>query len=86
MVNESGQTPTVSKPERGIPYGVDFSALVTLSANSKNLDEELKRRGIWTVADLRANPLEVMGALQATYGIDLAALLQAAKQYEAENG
>lgn len=72
------------RPERGIPYGVDFSRLVVLQASAQTLDTELKRRGIWTLADLRADAQAVLGALQATYGIDLAALFQAAKHFESE--
>lgn len=82
MVDESGLSPVVNRPERGIPYGVDFSQLVVLQASAQILDTELKRRGIWTLNDLRTNAQTVLGALQTTYGIDLAALLQAAKLLE----
>ena len=83
-VKESGPSPLVDRPERGTPYGVDFSRLVTLSATSHDLDLALKRRGIWTLDDLRKNPQDVLGALQDAYGIDLAGLLNAAKLYEQE--
>lgn len=84
MVRESGPTPLADRPERGMPYGVDFSRLVTLSATSENLDTALKRRGIWTLDELRTRQQDVLGALQDTYGIDLAGLLNAAKLYEQE--
>lgn len=69
----------VDRPQRGIPYGVDFSQLVVLQASPFVLDTELKRRGIWTYEDALHRAQEVLSALQATYGVDLATLLQAAK-------
>ncbi len=39
----------------------------------------MKRAGIWTVSDLLANPNGAAGALQRAYGVDLAALLGAAR-------
>lgn len=70
----------VDRPKRGIPYGVDFSSLVDLQASTQTLDYELKRRGIWTYEDVLHRAQEVLSALQATYGVDLAELLKAAKQ------
>lgn len=69
----------VDRPQRGIPYGVDFSHLVVLQASPQTLDTELKRRDIWTHEDVLHRAQEVLSALQATYGVDLATLLQAAK-------
>lgn len=70
---------SVDRPQRGIPYGVDFSGLVVLQASSQVLDTELKRRNIWTYEDVLHRAQEVLSALQATYGVDLAYILQAAK-------
>lgn len=84
MVEESGPKPESDRPERGIPYGVDFSRMISLSATSQDWNNALKKRGIWTIADLRARPQDAIGALQDAYGIDLAALLNAAKLYEQE--
>lgn len=84
MVWESGPLPRVDRPERGVPYGMDFSRMITLSADSKTFDNALKRRGIWTIADLRTRPQEALGALHEAYGVDLAALLHAAKIHEEE--
>lgn len=65
----------------GIEYGVDWADLIgKLQATPEIMREELYRRGIWTVEDLMARPQEAFGALQASYGLDLARLLQLAKR------
>lgn len=82
LQNITGRNAEVENPSSGFPYGVDFWRLVKLKADPKVLDTELKNRGIWTAADVRARPNEVISALMATYGIDLSALLQALEEYE----
>lgn len=82
VVGQSGSTAMVEQPGQGIPYGVDFSRVEMLSVTPHDVDRELKRRGIWTIADLRARPNDAVGALQAVYGFDLARLLQWAKDFE----
>lgn len=84
LVDEVGRSAKVANPERGYPYGVEFWRIVELKATPKDLDRELKQRGIWTLADLRARPNEVVGALVAAYGVDLATIFQAANTYEKE--
>lgn len=84
LVDAAGRTAKVEDPRQGIPYGVEFWRLVDLKISSKDLDRELKQRGIWTLADLRARPNEVVGALVAAHGVDLAAIFQAANRYEQE--
>jgi len=72
----------VINPGAGVPYGLDFSRLVTLQATADDLDRELKRRNIWTVEDVRARSNEIRGALQAAYGVDLAAFMLAIRSFE----
>lgn len=67
-------------PERGIPYGEDFSLLITPAATPESVDRALKLAGIWTAEDLHRNPNGAIGALQRAYGVDLAALLSATRQ------
>lgn len=64
--------------EDGIPYGIPWEQVLTLSATPQKLADKLRANGIWTREDLEANPTAAFGALQAVYGIDLAALYQAA--------
>lgn len=66
----------------GIPYGVPWGELVQLTATPEAVQAELYRVGVWTVEDLRRNPQLALGALQRVYGVDLAALMRAAKEYE----
>lgn len=80
--NEKGRSAEVIDPASGIPEGVEFWRLVTMKANPKDLDRELKVRGIWTAADVRSRPNEVISALMAAYGVDLATLILAVDQYE----
>lgn len=84
LVDAAGRTAKVEDPGQGVPYGVEFWRIVKLSLSSKDLDRELKQRGIWTLADLRTRPNEVLGALVAAHGVDLAAVFQAADRYEKE--
>ena len=64
--------------DEGIPYGLAWSDLVELSASATALEENLHKAGIWTGADLLANVKAAYGALQATYGVDLAHLIKLA--------
>lgn len=83
LVGESGHSAQVADPARGHPYGVEFWRLIReMRATPKDFDRELKQRGIWTVEDVRLRPQEVVGALIATYGVDLATLQLALDQYE----
>lgn len=84
LLNVTGRRAEVEDPAEGRPYGVEFWRLVDMKASSKDFDRELKVLGIWTIADVRARPNEVMGALVAAYGIDLSALIQAVDKFEKE--
>lgn len=82
MVEEQGEDyADVVNPGAGIPYGIDFARLVELQATPAALDTELKRRGIWTLNDMRANLPAVAAALQNVYGVDLAHLVQVATKH-----
>lgn len=80
--DKQAKTATVSNPKAGVPYGMDWTRIVTLSATPRDVDRELKNAGIWTVADLRENPNGARAALQAVYGLDMAALMMAVKVFE----
>jgi len=82
IAEDSGASAIVDNPAAGIPYGVDFARLIVLSTTPEDIDREFKRRGIWTIADLRARPQEAVSAIQAAYQMDLGRVLQAAKAYE----
>jgi hypothetical protein len=63
----------------GIPYGIPWE-LVQLKASSIELANALRMQEIWTYDDAMNNPNKIISALQAVYGVDLAALLQYARQ------
>ena len=86
VVVDAGSTATVSRPEAGIPYGMDFSRLELVPHTAADIDRELKIAGIWTTHDVRNRPNEVLGALLAACGIELAQLLNFAKEYEKSLG
>lgn len=79
IVSEDGKEAIVTEPKAGIPYGVEWSRLVTFHATPQEFERQLKMQGIWTVADLREHPDGVRSALQATYGIDATALGRAVR-------
>lgn len=67
-------------PGSGAPYGLDWESLVVFEATPARLARELRRRGIWTLDDLRARPNDAIGALQTVYGLDFTALVRAAER------
>lgn len=67
---------------QGIAYGLPWAEMVTLKASPEQIEAELHRLGIWTGDDLRGNTAKAVAALQRVYGVDLAALLQAATRQE----
>ena len=67
------------KLKMGIPHGLDWAKLITLQATPELLEQNLRRAGIWTADDALNNAPKVLGAIQATYQLDLGKLLQAAK-------
>lgn len=68
--------------ELGAPYGLPWETLVTLSATPEGFAAALRANGIWTLEDVRNNQKAVYGVIQAAYGLDLAALIQAANGYQ----
>lgn len=85
LIDVAGHSAKATNPEQGLPYGVEFWRMIgEIKISAKDVDRELKQRGIWTLADLRARPNEVVGALIAAHGVDLATIFQAANAYEKE--
>lgn len=73
---------TVREPGEGVPYGVEWHRLVELQTTPIAVENELHARGIWTLADLRSRPQEVVAAIAAAYSFSRSHLLQAAERYE----
>lgn len=82
VIEDKGVMASVRDPNAGIPFGMDWTRVGPLGVTPLDIDRELKRRNIWTIADLRARPNEVVGALQSAYGMDLARILTWAKEFE----
>ena len=80
--SEEGNYAWVFNPGMGIPFGVDWSRIVTFMSTPIDIDMELKRQGIWTAEDLHMNPNGALGAIKSALGLDLAALQNAAREYE----
>lgn len=70
--------------ELGIPYGLPWEELCVLRVTPERIAANLRRRGIWTAADLRKDPNGALTAIRDAYGVDLAALRIAAEQYDKE--
>ena len=66
-------------PERGIPYGDDFSTLFTFATTLKEIDQALKNSGIWTIDDLLMQSQAAQGAFNLTLSKDFASLLRNAR-------
>lgn len=82
--DQTGRSAKMANPASGVPYGVEFHRILKLKATAKDIERELKNRGIWTSDDVRTRPQEVIGALIAVFGVDLASLIQAVSRYEQE--
>lgn len=68
--------------EMGVPYGIPWEKRVTVTLTPEGLAECLRTAGLWTAEDLEANPQAALGALQAAYSIDLAAIYRAAAKHK----
>ena len=69
--------------QAGIPYGVDWSKVGTLSVDPVALDREFKRAGIYTSADLQANPVVANLTIAKLAGAVKSNLIKFAKEQEA---
>ena len=67
--------------DAGIPYGLPWEETELASITAADLAANLRTAGIWTTEDLQRNTQKAVGVLQATYQLDLAALLRFAKEY-----
>lgn len=68
--------------DAGIAVGIPWAQLVKVGRDiPKQVEAELYRRGIWTAADLDANPNGAISALQKVYRVQLSALVAAAKEW-----
>lgn len=68
------------KLKLAIPYGIEWSKYIRLEATPQDLEQNLRRVGIWTKEDALNNAQRVLGAIQATYQVDLGTLLRIAKE------
>lgn len=71
-------------PERGIQYGEDFTALLTLTTTLRELDQALKNSGIWTLDDLFTKHSAAQGAFNLTLSKDFANLVRNARRVHQE--
>ena len=68
----------------GIPYGVPWEDLIDLSAlTPESIGVRLRRREIWTAADVERNIQVVQRTINETTGLTPARLHTLASQYEA---
>ena len=74
-----GDEADLDQLDLGIEYGLPWQELWSPEVTPGAVANALRQRGIWTLADLRREPGKAIAALQATYRLDLAALLAAAE-------
>lgn len=78
--SQEGNLYLALNPKRGIPFGDNILDGFSLQLSNREIDRELRSRKIWKYADVLANPNGVVQAIQAALGVDLAALLNSARQ------
>ena len=66
----------------GVPYGLPWEKATTGRVTPEKIAGALRNAGIWTAEDLKRQPRAAIGALQAAYGVDVAALMA----FAAESG
>lgn len=71
--------------ERGIPCGIPWADHLVPSATAETIETALHNQGIWQPEDALRNPQAVLSALQIAYGVDLAAILSAARELSKED-
>jgi len=67
-----------------IPYGMDWEHLIAdtlLNVTPQIISDNLHKVGIWTIDDLRGNPMVALGAIQTSYGLDFSILLRSAETF-----
>jgi hypothetical protein len=72
-----------------IRYGLDWEHILADAMENvtpKIISNNLHKAGIWTVNDLRDNPMAALAALQATYGLDVSILLRSAETFVKSGG
>lgn len=84
VVDDTGRVATIEHPQGGIPYGVDWSALLSGTISADEIKTRLYGSGIWTVEDLQAQPKVALGVIQAVAGNVLQELLTNARAYQKE--
>ena len=68
IVSESGRSATVRHPEGGIPYGVDWAALVNTQVDADEIARRMRQAGLWTVEDLQQRSNAARGVILAVAG------------------
>ena len=64
----------------GMPYGEPWEHMVMMRLITPQMyANALRKRGIWTVEDLQANPSKAMSAIQEVHGVELSHLLTAVR-------
>jgi hypothetical protein len=67
--------------DAGVPYGVPWREFVDLSGvTPETIERELRRRGIWTAADMERNTVGVSKAIAALISPVVIGLRRAVKQ------
>ena len=63
----------------GVPYGVDWSRVELKQLDPLELDQELKRRDLWTLEDIREHPEQAHAAINKISNATRIALVEAAQ-------
>lgn len=78
-----GERAECADPTQGIPWGEPWDELLidggVPAATAQAVANELRRVGIWTLAELQAQPQTALAAFQAGYGMDVQRLREAAR-------
>lgn len=83
VVEESGNSEAiVNRPEGGVLFGERWSALITASVSTDEIERRLYNAGIWTVEDLQLKHRAALGVIQAVAGDLLQNLLSNARSLQ----
>lgn len=76
----AGETCPEDVLQEGIPYGEDWASWITGEDVPGRVANELHRRGLWTLEQLLARPMEVQSAFVAVAAQDLSDFLRAIRR------
>lgn len=80
-----GDVIKASTLKKGVPHGLDWERLIKITVKPADVARSMRRRGLFTIADIDAGGPAIFAAFAEAFGTDLAHLIENARE-ETEKG